>query len=633
MRTPSINIIKKTILSLALLNFLLVAMTSSLSAQVKFTASLSSTSVPQNTNFQLTFNISGGKVESFSPPAFTGLTMIGSSHSSGGGMTMYMNGQKIETGGGETYAYTLFGANTGKFTLGPAKAKINGQWVTSNSVTVEITKGSPKQNQNKNQAQGNQGATQNKSGKISADDLFIKAYMDKSNPVQGEQVTVTYKLYTRIPVTQYAINKLSAFTGFWTQDLNKDAGNPVQYTETVNGIKYTVAEIRKVALFPQKSGRLTVEPLEVECIAQMRVQGGNPFGDLFDDPFFQNAFSSIQNVKQTLKSNSLAVNVTPLPEDNKPEQFAGAVGNFTFSAETDRNRVKQNEALTLKLTVRGTGNLSLVELPKPEFPSDFEVYDPQINEDITKNSNPVSGSKTFEYLIIPRTAGDFKLPALTFSYYDPKIRSYKSITVPEMKIQVEKGSGNAGGSGVAQSGVEMIGNDVKYANIDVLPLTPLGYQFFNSWRFYLILMIPVMLFAAFLMRWRRNIRLSNDTALMKNLRATRIAKKRLQLAEQHLQAMNQEAFFAEVSRALWGYVSDKFSLSLSVLSLDTVKDTLSEKQASEGVCDKLIATLNQCEFARFAPPGSTPDMKQTYGDATDVIVELEKELQQKKNRK
>jgi len=605
-------------------------------AQAKLSASISSASVPQNTSFQITYSLTGEKAESFTPPSCPGLTMIGSSHSSGGGVTMYRNGQKIQSGAGEeTWVYTMTGATTGKFTIGPAKVKVNGQWVSSASLAVEITQGTAKQNQgNKNQTQGGQNTQQGQNGSISSEDIFLKAYVDKNNPMQGEQITVTYKIYTRIPISQYAINKLSAFTGFWTQDLNKDQGSPVQYNETVNGIRYTVAEIRKVALFPQKTGRLTIDPLEVECIAQVKVQGtNNPFGNLFNDPFFQNAFSSMQNVRHTLKSNTITVNVSPLPETNKPEGFTGAVGSFSFSAETDRSKVKQNEAFTLKLAVKGSGNLSLAELPIPAFPSDFEVYDPQITEDIVKNSNPVSGSKTFEYLIIPRNAGDFKLPALTFSYYDTKARSYKSITVPEMQISVEKVAGQGGNQGNSPTDVELIGNDVRYANVSILPLSRIGYQFFNSLMFYLVMLIPVMLFAAFLVIWRRKIKLRNDLTLLKNVQATRVARKRLAEAEKHLKDSRTDAFYEEVSKALWGYVSDKFAIPLSDLSLDTVKERLSEKQASVEVCDKLTETLNRCEYARFAPAGSTPDMGQVYADATSVIVDLEKELQLKRTGK
>lgn len=594
-------------------------------AQAKLSASISSASVSQNTSFQITYSLTGGKAESFTPPSCPGLTMIGSSHSSGGGVTMYLNGQKIQSGANEeTWVYTMTGATTDKITIGPAKVKVNGQWISSASLAVEITQGTAKQNQgNKNQTQGGQSTQQGQDGSISIEDVFLKAYVDKNNPMQGEQITVTYKIYTRIPISQYAINKLSAFTGFWTQDLNKDQGSPVQYNETVNGIRYTVAEIRKVALFPQKTGKLTIDPIEVECIARVKVRGTN------------NPFNSVKNVRHTLKSNSVTVSVSPLPETNKPEGFAGAVGSFTFSAETGRSKVKQNEAFTLKLAVKGSGNISLVELPIPAFPSDFEVYDPQITEDIVKNSNPVSGSKTFEYLIIPRNAGDFKLPALTFSYYDTKSRSYKSITVPEMQIIVEKGTGSAqgGNQGASPADVEIIGNDVRYANVPILPLSRIGYQFFNSLMFYLIVLIPVILFAVFLVIWRRKIKLRNDLTLLKNVQATRVARKRLAEAEKHLKDSRTDAFYEEVSKALWGYVSDKFAIPLSDLSLDTVKERLSEKQVSAEVYDKLTETLNHCEYARFAPAGSTPDMGQVYADATSVIVDLEKELQLKRTGK
>lgn len=597
----------------------------SLQAQVKLSANLSRTTVPQNTAFQLTITLSGGRAESFTPPAFSGFTVAGTSHSSGGGMTIYMNGQKVETGGGEeSWTYTLLGAKEGKFTLGPAKAKVKGQWVNSNQVTVEITKGSARAANPGSSAGQASAASSGSDG-----DAFIKAFLSKSNPSLGEQITVTYKIYTRVNIMQYAINKVSGFAGFWTRDLNQDQGDPTLHTETVNGVRYQVAEIRQIALFPQKSGRLTIEPLEVECVIQQRVQASNPFSDFFNDPFFGNPFSSVQNVKRTLRSNALSVNVSPLPEKGKPDQFSGAVGRFTFEASVDRNTVKQHEAITLKISVNGTGNISLIDMPKPVFPSDFEVYDPETRETIEKNSNPVRGSKTFEYLVIPATAGDFTIPGLVFSYYDPSIRSYKTLRSSDIAIKVEKGNESASAGTGPRSSAELIGQDIRYVATPVLPLSTQNSTFPGVWWFWLLLLIPVALFTAFLLIWRRQIRINNDVALRRNLRATHMARKRLEVAGKLMNEGKREAFFEETSRAVWGYVGDKFTIPLAELSIANVQEILAEKNLDPTVCERLSVLLNRCEYARFAPPDPATEPETVYNEASRIIVDIEKELQQK----
>jgi tetratricopeptide (TPR) repeat protein len=599
-------------------------------AQAKLTASASSSSVALNSSVEVTYSLTGGSAESFSAPSFSDFSVVETSHSSGGGMTLIVNGKVVQNGGGEeSWIYTLVPTAIGKFTIPAAKVKVKGQWVSSNTVAIEVTKSATNQNQSTNQTQK---STSSDAG--SSNDLFIKAYVDKTNPVVGEQIIVSYKIYTRIPVTQYAINKLSSFSGFWTQDLNKDQSTPKQYTETINGSKYTVADIRKVACFAQKSGKLTIEPLEVECIAQVQVKGNaNPFGNFFNDPFFQNAFSSVQNVKRTLKSNAITVNVNPLPTNDKPADFSGAVGNFTFKGEIDRTEVKQNEAINLKFTVSGSGNINLIDKPNVEFPTDFEVYDPQINDNITTAGDKVSGSRTYEYLIIPRNAGAFDIKPVTFSYYDLNKKAYVTTATPAFHIKVAKGEGGGstvyGGSG--KEDVKYIGSDVRYMDQNVFPLQHIGWFFFNSPLYYVFLSIPVLLFILFLIIWRRRLKIRSNVALLKNMKATGVARKRLITAHHFMHTGERESFYVEIARALWGYVSDKFTIPISALSLETVRETLLQKNLAAEMIDSLIETLNSCEYARFAPADPSLAMGKIYGEAADFISHVEQEV--KNNQK
>ncbi len=452
--------------------------------------------------------------------------------------------------------------------------------------------------------------------------------------MQGEQLTVTYKIYTRIPVSQYAIQKLPSFSGFWSYDLMKDKDKAVQYNETVNGQKYVVAEIRKVALFPQKPGRLTVDPLELEAIAQILVKkkANNPFGNFFNDPFFndpffQNAFTSgYQEVKKKLKSNPLSINVSDLP-GGQPDDFCGLTGSLSMESSLDKSEVKANDAVNLTIKLSGKGNLNLIDNLNIEFPPDFEVYDPQITENISPG-NEISGSKTFSYLIIPRTQGNFKLKPVTLSYYDKNKKTYVTLTSGEINLKVGKGDGSGGAysSGGNKEDIKYIGSDIKFIENKDFEVYPKGYFFFGSVWYWMLIALPIVLFIAFIILMRRYIKLQSNTSMLKHRRATKVALKRLKQANTFMKANQRENFYQELSRALWGYICDKFSIPLSELSLDAARETLVQKNIEENIRNKFIEILDNCEFARFAPAEATLGMETLYNEAVEIISKTEREL-------
>ncbi len=622
--------------SLHIVFFILILLTVSpfCSFAQKLTATASSTTMATNNSIQVTYSLSGGKSESFQQPSFNGFSIIGFTTSTGGsGMTIYYNGKKVDAGGGnESWMFTVVPAKTGKITIDPAKVKVKGQWISSNTLTIDVSKAAAGTTNTK------QPTTQQTqaSGDVSSNDLFVKAYADKSSVMLGEQITVTYKIYTRIPITQYAIQKLPSFTGFWSNDLMKGVEKAKQYNETVNGQKYLVAEIRKVALFPQKSGKLTVDPLELDCVAEIQVKSkaANPFSGFFNDPFFndpffQNQFSfGYQQVKKSLKSNGLSINVTDLPSKDKPDDFSGFVGSLSMDSKLDRNIVKANEPINLTITLSGKGNLSLLDKLNVEFPPDFEVYDPQITENISTATGEISGSKTFNYLILPRTPGDFKIKPITLTYFDKNKKTYVTLTSGEISVKVGKGDGSAASitSSASKEDIKYIGSDIKFINIKTTEVFPNGSYFFASFAYFALLLLPVVLFIAFIILMRRRIKLHSNTALLKHKRATKIALKRLKQANIFMKAADKNNFYIELSRALWGYISDKFSIPLANLSLDSAHDTLTDKHVSEAIRNKFIEILNNCEFARFAPAEANVTMESIYNDAVAIISQTEQEL-------
>lgn len=612
--------------------FIFILGTATYAQTPKLTATCNVKQVGVNSYFQVTYKLTGGTAQSFVKPSFKNFNVIGQYQSSGGGMTVIVNGKVVQGGEDETsWTYQLSPTATGKFTIDPAKAQVNGQWIQSNSLSVEVGSGNSNQSNTNHQNNKTNNTQKNTPSNSGNNDLFLQAYANKSNPMQGEQVIVTFKIYTRIPVTQYAINKLASFTGFWSQDLMKDVKNPPQSTEYVNGVQYNTATIRQVSLFAQKSGYLTIEPQEVECMVQVKSQHqANIFDNFFNDPFFNipQMFDSYQNVKKTIRSNSLAINVRPLPLTDKPTDFNGAVGSFSLHAEIDKTQLPANDAATLKFTINGKGNLNLIDKLTVDFPPDFETYDPKINDKITSNASGVSGSRTFEYLIIPRNAGVFKIKPITFSYFDLTKQKYVSLTSPEFVLKVGKGTGssNVTVSGVNQEDIKYIGSDIRYIKNKPFVVNKIGSIFFGSYLFFGILLLPLLLFIVFVIIWRKQLKLHSDVAMMKNKKATKIALKRLKLASQFMEQQNKAAFYEEISKGLWGYLSDKLTIPLANLSKDNIVDALQKKNVNDQTTEKFMETLNDCEYARFAPATEEAALRSAYDNAFDVIIKLEKEL-------
>jgi hypothetical protein len=446
----------------------------------------------------------------------------------------------------------------------------------------------------------------------------------------GEQVLVTYKLYFRINISSPQFNKEPAFPGFWVNNLLKDAKSYKQYEETYHGKRYNVAEIKKYALFPQRSGKLTLEPAEAMCQAQLKAKtqrrSNDPFFDnFFNDPFF----NRYKTVDLDLTTKPVTINVKPLPSQNMPADFSGAVGEFDFSSSLDKNECKANDAITLKFTVSGKGNVELVDKLNVKFPPDFEVYDPKISKKITSTQYSVSGRKTFEYLIIPRNPGNFKIPPVKFSYYSLKKKKYITLQSTEYDITVAKGDGTSSGvaySNINQKDINYIGTDIRHIKISEPYLKAIGVFFFNSPAFYIWLIAPLVLFILFVILWKKEFEKRSNIALMRNRKATKVAHSRLKKAYAFMKEGKKDDFFIEISQALWGYLSDKFSIPLSNLSMDTVHETLTGKGVKEESVKIFIDALNNCEFARFAPGDSSGTMENIYNEAVNAISLLESEL-------
>ncbi len=527
-----------------------------------------------------------------------------------------------------TFSYILTATKDGIFTVPPARVNIDGKTFESNSLKIQVVRGSsPQQNQ---QGQTTQPGGTKTSEDDFEDDVFIKVIVDKKNPLQGEQIIVTYKVYYCINISAPEFTKEPAFRGFWVKNLLKDRQSYVQYTESYKGQQYHVAEVKKFALFPQKSGKLVIEQADAICQAQIKTKTQQSSRDPFFDNFFNDPFfNRYRTVEVGLQSNPLTINVRPLPTRNRPADFNGAVGNFDFTSSIDKTELKANEALNLKFTVSGTGNIELIDKINITFPPDFEVYDPKITKNITTTQNGISGRKYFEYLIIPRVPGEFKIGPVKFSYFNLKKKQYMTLSSPEFTINVTKGDGLASNitySGINQADIKYIGTDIRYIRTQPHQLSIKGTYFFGSILFYILLIAPVLLFILFTIIWKKELKKRSNIALMRNRKATKVAHKRLKTAQTFLKENKKDDFYVEVSQALWGYLSDKCSIPMANLSMETVNETLTKKEVKEEIIKQFIDTLNNCEFARFAPGENASTMENIYNEAVNMISLMESEL-------
>jgi len=620
--------IKRIVLFLSLL---LLLGFHAMSQEVQFTASAKPV-VSVGETFALTFTLNA-QGSNFRGPAITGFDLISGPNTSTTSSIRAING-RTSMSITYTYAYYLLASREGTFEIPAALVTVDQRQYKSNTVTVKVEKGGGGQQnpgQNPGARQGRTAQPGNSGIQSGANDIFLKAFASNSDPSQGEGIVVTYKIYTKVPINQISIKKLSSFQGFWSQNLIKENEKLNQTTQVIDGEQYIVAEIKKVALFPIKSGRLVIDPMEMECVAQIRratkTKTGDPFfDDFFNDSFFSNAYATVD---KTLKSNSLAINVRPLPTAEKPADFSGAVGSFTFKTEIDKNHVKTNDAVNLKCTVTGQGNIQLIDKMNVTFPPDFETYDPKISSNINTTAAGISGSQTFEYLIIPRKPGKFEIKPITFSYFDLSKKRYVTLTSPAYTLDVEKGTGESSTvtySGVSKEDIKYIGSDIRHIKNPPFMLQQTGTFFFGSPLFFILLIVPVLLFIILLFYWRKQEVRRSNTILMKNRKATKVARKRLKKAENFLKARQQEPFYEEISQALWGYLSDKFSIPLASLSSDSVQEALQGKQMREELIHQFIETLNNTEYARFAPGEKTLIMDKIYNEALDIISKIEKEL-------
>ena len=519
-----------------------------------------------------------------------------------------------------SYIFVLRAKKEGKFTIRPASIKVDGKTYESNSLDIQVVKGQPQQQQSSAAQQGTQAQEATPTGNISKENLFVRLSLDKSSVSKGEQIRATVKLYIsqNVPLNGFDELKLPSYEGFWTKEI--DVPQQVNFTrEVYNGKIYQVGILKKTILFPQQTGNIKIDPFEITCLVRQKVRQQQ---GLFDD-FFDN----YRVVKAKVVSDPITVNVKDLP--NQPANYSGAVGNFNFTGALDKTDIKSNEAVTLKLTVNGSGNLTLINPPKIELPEDFEAYEPKTNQNTVANDNGLSGSVSFEYLFIPRFAGNFKIPAIEFVYFNPSTRQYETRSTQAFTLNVQKGSDDQNAAVVnsySKEGVKMIGKDIRFIKQNTSELQPKGISFYGTLGFYSVYGLSLLAFSLVYVVNRKKIKESANLALVRNKRANKIALKRLKAAAGHMKNNKAELFYESVIKALWGYLSDKLSIPVADLNRERASANLLKRGIDQVVVDELMRLIDDCEFARFAPAAYSGTMKEMYDGAAKVMDIFEKQI-------
>jgi len=614
----------------------------------RFTTTVSNNTVTQDEPFQIQFMLENGvNVASFTPPSFKDFEVLqGPSQ---------MQGQSIFNGKRSEYialSYLLQAKHVGNFTIAGAQARVNGNIVKSNPVLIEVRKGNAQQQQQQaappsagipsHRGQGGEDLPEGflKKGEDINEKLkkniFLKVDVDKTSIYEGEQLTATYKLYTRLP-TNSSVTKVPAFKGFSAKDI--ELPNPPQATEErVNGIPYKVFTIRKTLLFPLQSGTLELDPVEVDNQVRLvkmvaNKRGGanrnrDPFEDFFNDPAFKDPFFDdffnrpeveYQDVPYKIQSNPIKINVKPVPVDGRPISYNGAVGKFNMTAVLDKKKITTDDALTLKVTISGQGNVNLLNSPKIEVPTGFDRYDPKVTDDIEKNSNPLSGSRTFEYVLMPQEAGDHTIPAVEFSYFDPAANSFKTLRSEPFSVHIEQGKHIKQDKQDYGTGK----NDLVKNETGILNWTRNHSWFIMSPWFYLLLLLPLLIAAGIIFYKRRKDYNTTNAAVLKHRYANKVALKRLELAARYLKEGKDKAFYEETSRAVWGYLSSKLKIPMADLSKQLVQDKLSARSINGSNTHELFNLIDNCEVALYAPGQDDRKMQGTYEKAVTIISNLE----------
>ena len=603
---------------------LLIGICLNLTAQnVSFVANTDKV-VVSGQQFRLTYTLTTGGDRGKDPrvPDITGIELLfGPTLTQQGTSTDIINGSR-STSYNAIYTCVLIAKEEGTYTIPPGTIKVGNSEYKSNSLEVKVLPpdqaAAANQNSRANSQQNQSSGAKNDTG---SNDIFVRAEVSKRSVYENEGFLITFKLYSLVDIAGFESVKFPEFEGFIAQEIELPENRQLSL-ENYNGRNYRTLVLKQTILFPQRTGSITIGQGKFEPVVRIRSQ--QQMRSIFDD-----WLDAYQNAKVSLSTPAINMNVKALPS-GKPASFSGAVGDYKMTSSISTNNMKANDAVTVNITISGNGNLKLLKRPEVRFPNDFDIFDPVENTDTKVSTNGVSGTRKFEYNAIPRYAGDFTIPPTTFSFFDPKSETYKTLSSDEYTLKVAPGEGGSGGTApivnaTNKEDVRFLGQDIRYIKTSGYDFHKNGF-FFGNWLYLIFYIIPLLLFIILAYVYRKQAAENANIALVRTKKANKVASKRLKTAAKYLKENKKEEFYDEILKAVWGYLSDKLTIPVSSLTKDNVEANLAQYGAKEELIREFIDILSTAEFARFAPAQGSDAMDEFYNSTIQVIDKMENTL-------
>lgn len=583
---------------------------------VEFTASAPDVAYVE-TPFQLIYSVNAA-AKDLQAPDFQFFEILAGPFESRSSYTQIINGKK-SSATNLSYTLTLMPSKTGTFKIPGASIVVDGEKIYSNDLTIKV------ENAENNAQKQNEGGTVTGGGtqRVTSESIFVRTIVSKTNIYEQEAISVTYKLYTLLDVAQFTGAKLPDFNGFLKQDIEQSQNKQLS-AEIYKGRSYGTVVLYQAVLFPQHTGEIEIG--KASFTALLRLQNKAQVRSIFDD-----FFDSYTNVEKTLTAPAVTVKVSELPLAGKPATFSGAVGNFNLTSTLSSGNLKTNQAATIKVVISGNGNMKLLKNPEIKFPDGFEVYDPKVDNKFSSGSGGVSGTKTIEYMFIPRRSGKFDIPSAELSYFDLNNKTYRTLRTPAYKINVTKGEG---GEAVVENftgkeDVTPLAKDIRYLYTGSVKLQPESRPWFGTLPFWMLFLIPLIIAAILFIYFRKHVKENADLAFVKTKKANKVAQKRLRLALKFLEEGKKNQFYEEVMKAVWTYLSDKLVIPVAELNKDNIRLKMNEKGMEKEVTDNFTNILNTCEYASYAPDSGRQEMGNLYGETVDAISRMEEHFKKK----
>lgn len=575
------------------------------SAEISFSV-IPPRQVIEGNKFNVTFRLKDGEGTGLKAPEIDGCTLLYGPSTSTMQSVQMINGKTMSSTTID-YSFIYRADKAGTYKIGSASINADGKTLTTQEVKFTIL---PADKASQSNVKVDDYNTQSSDKQVSSDDVFVRIILSKSHAYEQEAIECTIKLYTKYQISSFMATTQPSFDGFLIEEL--DLRSSLNEIENYKGQNYMTAILKKCIIFPQKSGKLTINSgkYDISVVQYERVNMG----------FFSN--SRPVEKKINVSSNSASINITPLPQP-LPDGYSGAVGRFSIDSKLQGSSFKTNEAASLVYTIKGTGNIKYVKEPVIDFPSEFEQYTPKNEINASVSGNNVTGSMTIEYTFVPQSVGKFKIGADKFIYFDPTRKEYVTLTTPSYDISVARGVMTQTSSPVAQHDITAKNTDILHIKLGDKSPQKKHSIYVYTMTYWTIYVAGVLILFLVIYLNIKHVRSIANVDNVRNAKANKIARKRLKLAKTYMETHSNDKFYEEVLRALWGYLSDKLTIPVSQLNRENVSAELLAYGASESLIKKIIDLIDECEMARYTPVKSNEQVESIYNQTSMTMNDME----------